>query len=54
MANACISTTAFWVLVGSIWVVGLLGIIISSISTPSNTILESDNEPALLMTQLYA
>ena len=32
MSDACISKTAFWVLVGSIWVIGLLGIIITSIS----------------------
>ena len=32
MVDACISKTAFWILVGCIWAVGLLGIIISSIS----------------------
>ena len=32
MGDACISKTAFWILVGCIWTVGLLGIIISSIS----------------------
>ena len=42
MANACISTTAFWVLVGSIWVVGLLGIIISSISINNIKTLNED------------
>lgn len=30
--EACISKTGFWVLIGSIWAIGLLGIIISSIA----------------------
>lgn len=30
--DACLTKTGFWILVGSIWTVGLLGIIISSIA----------------------
>ena len=42
MVDACISKTAFWVLIGCIWAVGLLGIIISSISINNiNTINEN-------------
>jgi len=41
-STACISKKAFWVLVGSIWVVGLLGIIISSISINNIKTLNDD------------
>ena len=42
MSDACISKTAFWVLVGSIWVIGLLGIIITSISINNIKTLNDD------------
>ena len=45
MTDACISKTAFWVLVGSIWVVGLLGIIITSISIDNIKTLNKNTPP---------
>ena len=42
MSDACISKAAFWVLVGSIWVIGLLGIIITSISINNIKTLNDD------------
>ena len=42
MVDACISKKAFWILVGSIWIVGLLGIIISSISINNIKTLNDD------------
>ena len=45
MSDACISKTAFWVLVGSIWVIGLLGIIITSISIDNIKTLNKNTPP---------
>ena len=42
--DACLTKTGFWVLVGSIWAVGLLGLIISSIAINHAKKLKEQNQ----------
>ncbi len=42
--DACLTKTGFWVLVGSIWAVGLLGLIISSIAINNAKKLKEQNQ----------
>ena len=42
--DACLTKTGFWVLVGSIWAVGLLGLIISSIAINNAKKLKDQNK----------